>query len=499
MQLDRIQERIVKSKPCKVSLLKGIKGTGKTTTAVYRTHYLKNNYCLYDRDRILVLAKDSINRDMIRNMYNKFEDYSKVDYQTLFSNAVDRVDILTLEDIISRFYFEYTNSEKKWFKIILETEEKLKIIEKCLQSIMPSYNNLKLFSNFSTNFFLDEIEWMKACNYRELAAYQCCERIGRRYGKGEGPARLLKNSRERKAIFDLFQSYNVSLAENGTIDNEDIAYLALGQAKKKMCGIYTHIIVDEGQALTKTQIDFVLELLINNTYSSLMFTINKSEAQSNKAWISKGRKVKALDINSAVKTYNLSNFYKTVEKEILGEGEKLMNSNDIKVTSMECFEYIDLKHHRKMDFKRDSDVLREIVDEDDNVFTEGNLAQLSVFSDIAAGEPIMMSSEQEAEFYLPIDWIKAPSKCFVLKVKGDSMIGANIFDGDLVVLSKQNTAQNGDIVAAELEGSATLKRLSLNKGTAMLMPENDKYSPIFLQGRQVSILGIAIGVIKNKN
>jgi DNA helicase IV len=68
MQLDAAQNRIIRSKPLGISLLKGISSSGKTTTAVYRSLFLKNNYCLYDDDRILILAKDSTNRDAIREM-----------------------------------------------------------------------------------------------------------------------------------------------------------------------------------------------------------------------------------------------------------------------------------------------------------------------------------------------------------------------------------------------------------------------------------------------
>ena len=78
------------------------------------------------------------------------------------------------------------------------------------------------------------------------------------------------------------------------------------------------------------------------------------------------------------------------------------------------------------------------------------------------------------------------------------MIEKNINDGDLVVIKRQNTALNNDIVAASLDGEATLKTLKLNGKEPMLIPANPKYSEIYLQGKEVSILGVAIGVIKNK-
>ena len=86
--------------------------------------------------------------------------------------------------------------------------------------------------------------------------------------------------------------------------------------------------------------------------------------------------------------------------------------------------------------------------------------------------------------------------CFILKVKGDSMIGAAIEDGDFVVIRKQGAANNKDIIAVDLEGRATLKRLSIDKNDIILIPENDKYSPISLKNREALVLGVVIGVIK---
>jgi SOS regulatory protein LexA len=501
MQLDTIQDKIIRSKPNKTVLLKGINNTGKTTTAVYRAYYLKNNYCLFDEDKILILAKDSKNRDQIRNMYNNIDDYTKFDYKTLFTNNVDRVNIFTVEDIINRYYFDYTRSEKKCFKVIQEEIEKSEIIKRCLEKVSIEFKNIKLLNKEKIKFFIDEIEWMKACGYRKLEAYQNCNRIGRRCKKGEGPLRLLKNSKERKAVYEVYKTYNSILQENGLIDNEDIAYLALLQAKRTLENKYTHIIVDESESLTKTQLDFIREIYGDMSYTSLMFTINKEEVLNFKAWFIKGRKLKDLELDLMFKNYNLSKTYINNEEDtIKGEVTTTTTIEEAK-GYMECFEYIDIKHHRKYEFKRDSDFEKEIIAVENNeelIFTEKELSKIAVYSDIAAGEPIMMSSEVSEEFYLPEYWINGNNKCFMLKVKGDSMIGANIFDGDYVVIRKQNIAQNRDIVAADIDGSATLKRFSLDKGIALLKPENEKYNPIFLHDKQVSILGVAVGIIKSK-
>ncbi len=498
MQLDAAQNRIVKGKPTNLGLLKGSSNTGKTLTAVYRALYLKNNYCLYEDDKILILAKDSINRDYIREMYNKLEDETKLDYMTLFTNSIDRVEVFTLGDIINRYYFEYTNTNRNWFKIIHEHKEKLEVVETCIEDLRKKYGKLKMFDKKYSSFFMEEIEWIKSCGYETIEAYQTADRVGRKYKSGQGPARLLKDSKKRSIIFELLNSYNLKLKEKGFIDCEDITNLALIQAGKALEGKFTHILVDESQHLSKTQIDFIRALLSNKAYSSLMFIINSSEAADNKAWFVKGRKQTNLNLEAPIKNFILKKSYETV----IARGEtadmNISKHKEIEESSMEDFEYLDLRHHRKYDFKRDSSIISEIVIEEQSLCFE-DLKQLPVYSDIAAGEPIMMSSELEAEFYLPEYWVRGVKDCFILKVKGDSMIGANIYDGDKVVIRQQHTAQNGDIVAVDLEGSATLKRLSYKKNIPVLMPENDKYEPIYIHDREAVILGIAMGVIKRIN
>ncbi|MCM8711462.1 transcriptional repressor LexA [Clostridium sp. SYSU_GA19001] len=497
MQLDAVQNKIVRSRPLGISLLKGTSGSGKTTTAVYRALYLKNNYCLYNEDKILILAKDSINRDDIREKYNKIEDETKVDYKTLFSNNIDRVDVFTIGDIINRFYFEYTNSTKQWFKILQEDKEKNEIIAECTKFLKRKYGVSKILDNKYLDFLREEISWIKACGYDKIEDYQIADRIGRKAKKDFGPARFLKNSKEREIIFELLESYNHKLQSSSLIDYEDICSLALKRVQSAMGNKYTHILVDEAQVLTKTQIDFIKKLLISKTYSSITFIINKTEKVNSNSWFIKGRKLCNLDLGNKVKNYILSKTYiDKAEKKIIDMGKQ----KEINI-SMENFQYIDLKYHRTYDFKRDYNTIDEIfiVEGDKEESLKGDaLKAVPVYSDIAAGEPIMINDEMESEFYLPQYWFKGIKDCFILKVKGDSMIGADIFDGDYVVIRKQSTAQKGDIVAVDLEGNATLKRLSYQNTNVVLMPENDKYEPIFIHDKQASVLGIAVGIIKNR-
>ena len=84
--------------------------------------------------------------------------------------------------------------------------------------------------------------------------------------------------------------------------------------------------------------------------------------------------------------------------------------------------------------------------------------------------------------------------CFGLRVRGDSMMNAGILDGDKVVVRPQQTANNGQIVAARIEDEATVKRLLRKNGEIWLMPENDAYEPI--DGTHAEIIGIVRGVVR---
>lgn len=115
--------------------------------------------------------------------------------------------------------------------------------------------------------------------------------------------------------------------------------------------------------------------------------------------------------------------------------------------------------------------------------------RIPVIGVVTAGIPIL--AVENIEGYIPWD---GESGCFALRVRGDSMIGAGILDGDKVVVRPQQNAENGEIVVALLEDSATVKRLKKKGAEVWLMPENPAYDPI--DGRAASILGKVKAVIR---
>lgn len=118
--------------------------------------------------------------------------------------------------------------------------------------------------------------------------------------------------------------------------------------------------------------------------------------------------------------------------------------------------------------------------------------QVPIVGDVAAGSPIL--AQECIEDYLTFDTGGAGDEYFALRVRGESMLNAGILPGDLVVVRRQQTANNGEIVVAMIEDEATVKRFFREHGQVWLLPENDAYSPI--DGTFAQILGKVAAVVR---
>ena len=134
----------------------------------------------------------------------------------------------------------------------------------------------------------------------------------------------------------------------------------------------------------------------------------------------------------------------------------------------------------------------EILDDDFNL-TRREVVNVPIIGQVAAGEPIL--AEQNIQDYFPIPAEMMPNaESFMLKVKGESMINAGILSGDTVLVQKQNTARNGDMVVAFVDDSATVKTFYKEDGDFRLQPENDTMDPIIVENCE--ILGKVFGVFR---
>ena len=118
--------------------------------------------------------------------------------------------------------------------------------------------------------------------------------------------------------------------------------------------------------------------------------------------------------------------------------------------------------------------------------------KVPIVGNVAAGSPIL--AEECIEDYLTFDTGGRSGEYFALRVRGESMLNAGILPGDLVVVRRQETANNGEIVVAMIDDEATVKRLSRKNGHTWLLPQNDAYSPI--DGTYAQILGKVAAVVR---
>ncbi len=141
----------------------------------------------------------------------------------------------------------------------------------------------------------------------------------------------------------------------------------------------------------------------------------------------------------------------------------------------------------------------EIVDSTFN--TSLSAVALPLVGYIAAGRPIEAIENPLSTVLVSSDIVSKTKRCFVLQVRGDSMIEENICDGDYVVIQQQDTAEDGQIVVALIDGEfATLKSFFKEKdGMVRLQPANKKMDPIMVEAKSLQIQGIVTGVIRRYN
>lgn len=123
-----------------------------------------------------------------------------------------------------------------------------------------------------------------------------------------------------------------------------------------------------------------------------------------------------------------------------------------------------------------------------------NTTDIAVVGKVAAGTPILAS--EDIECYVPVsDSLRRGRDFFGLRVQGESMIEAGIFDGDILIVNRTPTAENGEIVVAMIDGEATVKRFYRENGHYRLQPENSAYEPII--ANDVVLLGTVVSLIRN--
>jgi len=139
-------------------------------------------------------------------------------------------------------------------------------------------------------------------------------------------------------------------------------------------------------------------------------------------------------------------------------------------------------------------------DKESNKEVASNTIEIPIVGRVAAGTPILAVQNLEGTVTIDRDFLACRSDVFALRVKGDSMINAGIFDGDLIFARQQKTADLGEIVVAQIDNEATVKYYHPSADHVELRPANPKYKPIIVNNRKdFSIAGRVIGVMRKVN
>ena len=187
------------------------------------------------------------------------------------------------------------------------------------------------------------------------------------------------------------------------------------------------------------------------------------------------------------------------ENGYLPSVREMANHLDIKSTSTINY-YINILEQRNL-IKRNSqknkarafEILSSQQKTVSNYQPTFNLINIPLVGTITAGQPILAVENIESQYELSAD-LFGSGDLFMLNVSGESMINAGIYDGDLIVVHKQQTADNGEIVAALIDDTATVKRFYKEQDCIRLQPENPTMQPIYV--KDVKILGKVVGLIR---
>ena len=159
---------------------------------------------------------------------------------------------------------------------------------------------------------------------------------------------------------------------------------------------------------------------------------------------------------------------------------------------VESYRYVNKLTGVETVFQKDTSAGETYIDE----VKQENVEALPLYSsDIAAGAPIEIVEEVSDTFEIPSELLYHRRNTYMLHVQGDSMIGANIDDGDYVVI-QAGSVNNNEIAAVYYNGATTLKRITQEEEHVLLISENPKYEPIVIEDGDFRVMGKLIGVIK---
>lgn len=321
MDLNPAQKKLAEAEPNGRNLIRGVAGSGKTTVALHRALFLRRNYCFNPGERILLVTFNRTLINYLRQMLNKLEETDY--YRNIFSSDEHTVDVRTVDSLAYKYGFEPGGGKTG----IPGNNEKHSLLDECVAELRKHLDH-PILDRKNVPFLLNEIEWIKACNYMELEEYQHVDRIGRQsFESGESPQRLAKGSPARKAIYELMLLYTKKMKEREYFDFLDRALAALKHAGIEEKDKYTHIIIDEAQDLTRVQLELLKLLYAPQNHSSFTVIMDTAQSIYPHAWLVKGRNFTSIGFDMSGRSHILNKSYRNT-RQIARSAYSLIQDDD---------------------------------------------------------------------------------------------------------------------------------------------------------------------------
>ena len=348
MEFSQAQKRIIKSRPNGIKIIKGESGCGKTYVAVNRAFSLAQSYCVEKNDNILIISKNENSLRSIAHIYKKTAEKTIIQKSFFDEDNKSRIAINDINSIIDSYFSSYKKLHKAHYEIAdyKKCEDvMMAALKNIKQEESKKYRNIRFLNSDYLQFFMDEIRWIKECGFTAEEDYFQADRSSRHniyYGKDENIIRMKKNSRARECVFQVMKEYDKIMKKQNLVDAGDSALYAAVQCRKNNNQKYTHIIVDNIEEFSRTELAIIDMLYNEKNYSSMTFVLNTDKLEEAGGWINKKRKFSQLGYNVRGKSVTLKeNFAYTINQETEDNSEnngigKLYDEEKIEYENRKC-------------------------------------------------------------------------------------------------------------------------------------------------------------------
>jgi SOS regulatory protein LexA len=309
MKLNVEQRKIVELEPTGHMSVKGVAGSGKTSVAIRRLSFLQEHYCFEPDDKILLVTYNKTLLNFIKYQFNQLEE--EAEYTSFLREHAADITITTIDKLMFHYFKKRSTRLNLALKPLTNRRQLLKILNQAIYEMKDRFKDVSILSPKYQNFLLEEIQWIKACDINDVEVYQDIDRIGRATGSKGMPQKLTKNSDTRAAIFTLKNHYDKLMVDHGFVDFPSLNLMALREVEEHQAELFTHIIIDESQDLTKVQLMFISRIQNDKPHQSLMFIADNTQSIYNLSWLGKGRPYTTIGYDMSGRSRTLSKNYRT--------------------------------------------------------------------------------------------------------------------------------------------------------------------------------------------